>query len=242
MEKRDLLYSGKAKSVYTTDDADKVIIHYNDDATAGNGAKHAIIENKGVLNNQITTLIFEALKSAGVPTHHIQTLNDREQLCQKVTIIPLEVITRNTIAGSMAARLGIEEGTRPENVIYELCYKNDALGDPLINDDHAVALGIASYEELATIYDLTDAINETLDTLFSEIGIDLVDFKIEFGKTSSGEIILADEISPDTSRLWDSKSGEKLDKDRFRRDLGGLTNAYEVVLERLKAFSKRSSS
>lgn len=239
MTKRDLIYTGKAKAVYATDKADEVIIHYNDDATAGNGAKHDIIENKGILNNQITTIIFTALKEAGIPTHHIETLNEREQRCKKVSIIPLEVITRNVIAGSMAKRLGFQEGTEPENVIYELCYKNDALGDPLINDDHAVALKACSYDELAEIYELTDHINEILDTLFASIGIRLIDFKIEFGKTADGKIILADEISPDTCRLWDMQTNEKLDKDRFRRDLGGLTNAYEQVLSRLKAIENK---
>lgn len=232
--KQELIYTGKAKAVYATDDAERVIIHYNDDATAGNGAKHAIIENKGVLNNHITTLIFHALKEAGIPTHHIETLNEREQLCHKVQILPLEVIVRNVIAGSMAQRLGIAEGTEPPNVIYELCYKNDALGDPLINDDHAVALGAASYEDLQTVYELTDQINEILDALFASIGIRLVDFKIEFGKKADGQIVLADEISPDTCRLWDLQTHEKLDKDRFRRDLGGLSNAYEDVLKRLQ--------
>mgnify|MGYP002655531189 FL=1 len=235
MEKRDLLYTGKAKAVYATDAADQVIIHYNDDATAGNGAKHDVIENKGILNNKISTIIFSALKAAGIPTHHLDTLNEREQLCKKVSIIPLEVIVRNVIAGSMASRLGIEEGTEPENVIYELCYKNDALGDPLINDHHAVALGLATYEELDRIYELTDEINAVLFDLFDACDIHLIDFKIEFGKTEEGEIILADEISPDTSRLWDWESNEKLDKDRFRRDLGGLTNAYQEVLSRLIA-------
>lgn len=235
MQKHDLLYSGKAKSVYATDNPQQVIIHYNDDATAGNGAKHDVIENKGILNNQITTIIFNALKSAGIPTHHIETLNDREQLCEKVTIIPLEVITRNVIAGSMAKRLGFAEGSEVDNVIFELCYKDDALNDPLINDDHAVALNAASYDELDVIYDLTDQINQILVALFASCGIRLVDFKIEFGKTADGDIILADEISPDTCRLWDIKTNEKLDKDRFRRDLGGLTNAYEQVLTRLQA-------
>lgn len=235
MQKHDLLYSGKAKSVYATDNPQQVIIHYNDDATAGNGAKHDVIENKGILNNQITTIIFNALKSAGIPTHHIETLNDREQLCEKVTIIPLEVITRNVIAGSMAKRLGFAEGSEVDNVIFELCYKDDALNDPLINDDHAVALNAASYDELDVIYDLTDQINQILVALFASCEIRLVDFKIEFGKTADGDIILADEISPDTCRLWDIKTNEKLDKDRFRRDLGGLTNAYEQVLTRLQA-------
>ena len=235
--KKDLLYTGKAKAVYATDDAEQVIIHYNDDATAGNGAKHAVIDNKGILNNRITTLIFEALKEAGIPTHHIETLNEREQLCRKVQILPLEVIVRNVIAGSMAKRLGFTEGSEPLNVIYELCYKNDALGDPLINDDHAVALGAASYEDLGRIYELTDQINEILDALFAAIGIRLVDFKIEFGKTADGDIVLADEISPDTCRLWDIDTREKLDKDRFRQDLGGLTNAYEEVLKRLETLA-----
>lgn len=235
--KKDLLYTGKAKAVYATDDAEQVIIHYNDDATAGNGAKHAVIDNKGILNNRITTLIFEALKEAGIPTHHIETLNEREQLCRKVQILPLEVIVRNVIAGSMAKRLGFTEGSEPPNVIYELCYKNDALGDPLINDDHAVALGAASYEDLGRIYELTDQINEILDALFAAIGIRLVDFKIEFGKTADGDIVLTDEISPDTCRLWDIDTREKLDKDRFRQDLGGLTNAYEEVLKRLETLA-----
>ncbi len=240
MQKQSLLYTGKAKAIYSTDNTEYVIIHYNDDATAGNGAKHDIIENKGILNNKITTLIFTALKSAGIPTHHIETLNEREQLCRKVEIIPLEVIARNVIAGSMASRLGFEEGTEPPNVIYELCYKNDALHDPLINDDHAVALGTASYEELDTIYELTGKINEILVALFASCGIRLIDFKIEFGKTKDGEIVLADEISPDTSRLWDLESNDKLDKDRFRKDLGGLISAYETVLQRLEKIEEKA--
>ncbi|PIE82551.1 MAG: phosphoribosylaminoimidazolesuccinocarboxamide synthase [Cardiobacteriales bacterium] len=236
MDKQALLYTGKAKAVYATDDPDLVIIHYNDDATAGNGAKHDIITDKGILNNRITSIIFKILKEAGIPTHHHQTLNEREQLCDKVKIIPLEVITRNILAGSTAARLGIEEGTEPPNTIFELCYKNDTLGDPLINDDHAVALHAATYEQLDTIYELTDHINQVLVTLFATCGIRLIDFKIEFGINAKGDIVLADEISPDTCRLWDIKTGEKLDKDRFRRDLGGLTEAYQDVLTRLEKF------
>ncbi|UJF24983.1 phosphoribosylaminoimidazolesuccinocarboxamide synthase [Suttonella sp. R2A3] len=238
MDKKDLLYTGKAKAVYSTDDPNLVIIHYNDDATAGNGEKHDVIDNKGILNNQITTIIYQALNEAGIATHYRETLNEREQLCEKVEIIPLEVIVRNRIAGSMAKRLGIEEGTLPPNVIYELCYKNDALGDPLINDDHAVTLGAASYEELDVVYEMTDKINQTLDNLFADCSIILVDFKIEFGRNAQGNIVLADEISPDTCRLWDADTQEKLDKDRFRRDLGGLTNAYQDVLERLQAWSE----
>lgn len=232
--KQSLLYQGKAKSIYQTGCENTVIIHYNDDATAGNGAKHALIEEKGILNNRISTLIFNALKQAGIATHHLETLNEREQLCKKVSIIPLEVITRNLIAGSMAKRLNIAEGTVAASPIYELCYKNDALGDPLINDHHAVALGAVSYEELAHIYQMTAQINQILLELFQACNIQLVDFKIEFGKTNTGEIVLADEISPDTCRLW-SENGEKLDKDRFRRDLGGLTDAYQEVLRRLEA-------
>ena len=233
MEKKEMLYEGKAKQVFATTDADKVIIHYKDAATAGNGAKKADIDNKGVLNNNITTMIFNKLKEAGIPTHHIETLNDRDQLCLKVNIVPLEVIVRNVIAGSMAKRLGIEEGTPAPNTIFEICYKEDSLGDPLINDHHAVALGAATYEELNEIYSLTGRINEVLKDLFASVGIRLIDFKIEFGRTPDGKIILADEISPDTCRFWDAKTGEKLDKDRFRRDMGKVIEAYEEINARL---------
>lgn len=233
MEKKEMMYEGKAKQIYATDDPSKVIIHYKDSATAGNGAKKADIDNKGVLNNRITTAIFERLKHAGIPTHHIETLNDRDQLCEKVQIVPLEVIVRNVIAGSMAKRLGIEEGTPAPNTIFEICYKDDALGDPLINDHHAVALGAASYEEMAEIYRLTGLINEELKKMFAEVGIRLIDFKIEFGRTKDGKIILADEISPDTCRLWDAETNEKLDKDRFRRDMGKVIEAYEEICRRV---------
>lgn len=233
MEQKEMLYEGKAKQVFATDEADKVIIHYKDDATAFNNLKHATIEKKGHLNNEITTMIFNELKKAGIPTHHIETLNDRDQLCLKVKIFPLEVIVRNVIAGSMAKRLGIEEGTEAPNTIFEICYKDDALGDPLINDHHAVALGAATYDELAEIYSLTGRINEELKKMFSKIGIRLIDFKIEFGKTADGRIVLADEISPDTCRLWDAETNKKLDKDRFRRDLGDVIEAYEEIDARL---------
>lgn len=233
MEKKDMIYEGKAKQVFATDEADKVIIHYKDAATAGNGAKKADIDNKGVLNNHITTIIFNKLKEAGIPTHHIETLNERDQLCYKVNIVPLEVIVRNVIAGSMAKRLGIEEGTPAPNTIFEICYKEDALGDPLINDHHAVALGAATYDELDEIYRLTGKVNEVLKELFASVGIRLIDFKIEFGRTPDGRIILADEISPDTCRLWDAKTNEKLDKDRFRRDMGRVIEAYEEINARL---------
>ena len=239
MKQLEMLYEGKAKQVFLTDDEDRIIIHYKDAATAFNNIKKATIENKGVLNNAISTLIFHELHKAGVKTHYIETLNEREQLCRRVQIIPLEVIVRNVIAGSMAQRLGIEEGTKPSNVIYDICYKKDELGDPLINDHHAVAMGIVTYDELAHIYDMTGRINKALQELFSEMGITLVDFKIEFGRTSDGKIILADEVSPDTCRLWDSRTNEKLDKDRFRRDLGRVREAYEEILDRLtKRLSK----
>jgi phosphoribosylaminoimidazole-succinocarboxamide synthase len=234
MEIKEMLYEGKAKQVFKTDDENVIVMHFKDDATAFNGIKKAQIGNKGVLNNKITTIIYDRLKKAGIPTHHIKTLNDRDQLCKKVAIIPLEVIVRNIIAGSMAKRLGIEEGTVPTNVIHEICYKNDNLGDPLINDDHAVALGICTYDELKTVYELTDKVNKELIKIFKEIGIKLVDFKIEFGKTADGEIVLADEISPDCARLWDEKTNKKLDKDRFRRDLGNVIEAYEEIYARLQ--------
>lgn len=233
-----MIYEGKAKQVFATDDSTKVIIRYKDTATAGNGAKKTDFDNKGRLNNKITTVIFNRLKKAGIPTHHIETLNEREQLCEKVDIVPLEVIVRNVIAGSMAKRLGIEEGTPAPNTIFEICYKDDALGDPLINDHHAVALGAASYKELEEIYDLTSKINEELKKLFGEVGVRLIDFKIEFGKTHDGKIILADEISPDTCRLWDAKTNEKLDKDRFRRDMGKVMEAYEEIESRLDGATK----
>ena len=233
MEKKELLYEGKAKQVYATDDKNTIIMYFKDDATAFNGIKKAQIEDKGMLNNKITTIIFDRLIKAGIKTHYIKTLNDREQLCKKVTIIPLEVIVRNIIAGSMSKRLGIPEGTKPANTIYELCYKDDALGDPLINDHHAVALGAVTYAELDEIYAMLKKINEELQKMFSQIGVTLVDFKVEFGKTADGEIVLADEISPDCCRLWDSKTNEKLDKDRFRRDLGNVIEAYQEIYKRL---------
>lgn len=234
MEQKEMLYEGKAKQVYATDNDDLVIIHYKDDATAFNNLKHDIVRSKGVYNNEITTIIFNKLKEAGIPTHYVETLNDRDQVCRKVKIFPLEVIVRNIIAGSMAKRLGIEEGTPAPNTIFEICYKDDALGDPLINDHHAVAVGAATYDELNTIYDLTGRINELLKDLFEKINVKLVDFKIEFGKTSDGQIVLADEISPDTCRLWDKDTNKKLDKDRFRRDLGDVIGAYKEIESRLQ--------
>ncbi len=234
MQQLEMLYEGKAKQVFLTDNEEFIIIHYKDAATAFNNVKKATIDNKGVLNNAISTLIFEQLHKAGIKSHYIETLNDRDQVCRKVSIIPIEVIVRNIIAGSMAQRLGMEEGTKPVNTIFDICYKDDELGDPLINDHHAVALGAVSYEELAQIYEMTSQINIALCAMFAKMNITLVDFKIEFGRTSTGEIILADEVSPDTCRLWDMSTNEKLDKDRFRRDLGKVREAYEEILARLQ--------
>ena len=232
-EKKEMMYEGKAKKVYATDNADEIIVYYKDDATAFNGEKKGSIKDKGVMNNEITSLLFKMLEKNGIKTHFIEKLSDREQLCQKVKIFPLEVIVRNLIAGSMAKRLGIEEGTVPPNTIFEICYKNDEYGDPLINDHHAVALKLATYDELKYIYEVTAKVNNLLKDALDKIGITLVDFKIEFGKNSKGEILLADEITPDTCRFWDKETGKKLDKDRFRRDLGSIEEAYIEVLNRL---------
>ena len=232
-EKKEMMYEGKAKKIYATDNPDEIIVYYKDDATAFNGEKKGSIKDKGVMNNEITTLLFKMLEKNGVKTHFIEKLNEREQLCQKVKIFPLEVIVRNLIAGSMAKRLGIEEGTVPPNTIFEICYKNDEYGDPLINDHHAVALKLATYDELKYIYEVTSKVNNLLKDALDKIGITLVDFKIEFGKNAKGEILLADEITPDTCRFWDKETGKKLDKDRFRRDLGSIEEAYIEVLNRL---------
>jgi len=233
IEKKDFLYEGKAKQVYTTSDETKVIIHYKDDATAYNAQKKGSIKDKGVMNNEITNILFQKLAEKGVPNHFIEKLNEREQLCHKVDIVPLEFIVRNVIAGSMAKRLDIEEGTIPPNRIMDICYKRDDLGDPLINDDHAVALGAATYDELKQMYAMTAKINDLLSEEFAKHGITLVDFKVEYGKDAEGNILLADEISPDTCRLWDKETGKKLDKDRFRRDLGGVEEAYIEILKRI---------
>ena len=233
MEKLEMMYEGKAKKIYSTDKADEVIVYYKDDATAFNGEKKGQIEDKGVMNNAITATLFEILAQNGVPTHFIEKLNDREQLCKKVEIVPLEVIVRNVAAGSMAKRLGLEEGTELKTTVFELSYKDDSLGDPLINDYHAVAIGATTFEELNKIYELTAKINEVLKGLFLKANINLIDFKLEFGRYN-GEIVLADEISPDTCRFWDATTGEKLDKDRFRRDLGNVKDAYVEILSRLQ--------
>lgn len=233
MEKKDFLYEGKAKRVYTTSDPHQVIVYYKDDATAFNAQKKGTVADKGLMNNLISELIFKHLAKANIETHFIKRLSEREQLVKKVDIIPLEIVVRNYVAGSMAQRLGLEEGKKCPVTVFDLCYKKDELGDPLINDHHAIVLGAASYEELNHIYSVTDKINQLLITLFDEIGIILVDFKIEFGKDENGLIILADEISPDTCRLWDKVTLKKLDKDRFRRDLGDVSEAYHEIYNRL---------
>ena len=233
MEKKEFLYEGKAKKIYATNDPDKVIVYYKDDATAGNGEKKGTIADKGIINNELTSYLFEMLASQGVKTHFIEKLNEREQLCWKLDIVPLEVITRNIIAGSMAKRLGLEEGTMPKKMIQEFSYKDDDLGDPLINSDHAVAIGAATEEEVAEILEVTAKINQILSDAFKKEGILLVDFKIEFGRDKDGNLMLADEITPDTCRLWDAETKKKLDKDRFRRDMGGIEEAYKEILHRI---------
>ena len=234
VNKYEKLYEGKAKQIFRTDNEENVIVHYKDDATAFNGEKKAQIQNKGVLNNQITSMIFEMLSKNGIKTHFIEKLNDRDQLCKRVEIVPLEVIVRNIAAGSMAKRLGLEEGFKLKTTVFELSYKDDSLGDPLINDYHAVGIGATTFEELNKIYEMTAKINELLKEFFKKQNIDLIDFKIEFGRLPSGEVVLADEISPDTCRFWDSTTGEKLDKDRFRRDMGNVEEAYVEILKRIQ--------
>lgn len=232
--KKELLYSGKAKSVYCTENPNEVIIHYNDDATAGNGLKHDEFTGKGVLNNTISCIIFDMLAEAGIKTHMIKKLNEREILVQKVDILPLEVIIRNITTGSFCKRLGAPEGVVLAEPIFEMSYKNDEYGDPLINDDHAVALKLATRDEIAFLKEQTLKINKLLQDFFLEIGLKLVDFKIEFGKNAAGEILLADEISPDTCRLWDVNTNQKYDKDVFRQDIGDLIETYKAVLARLE--------
>ncbi len=234
MTKGAMLYEGKAKQVFETDHPDQVIVRFKDDATAFNAQKRGSVDLKGEMNNAITTLIFEYLNEKAIATHFIKKIDERVQLVKKVKIIPLEMVVRNYSAGSMAQRLGVEEGIKSPNTIFDLCYKRDDLGDPLINDHHAVFLGAATYEELDEMYELTSDINDILIELFDKMNIILVDFKIEMGKDSTGKIILADEISPDTCRLWDKDTMMKLDKDRFRRDLGGVTEAYVEIYDRLK--------
>ncbi|SHJ18461.1 phosphoribosylaminoimidazolesuccinocarboxamide synthase [Parasporobacterium paucivorans] len=228
----DLLYEGKAKKVYKTDDEDVLVVDYKDDATAFNGLKKGTIEGKGSINNRMTNHIFQLLEKEGIPTHFIEELDSRRTVVKKVEIVPLEVIVRNVAAGSFSKRLGIEEGRKLISPTLEFSYKNDELGDPLINDYFALALGLATREEIDKITELVFKINDFLLKYFAQAGIDLIDFKVEFGRYK-GDIILADEISPDTCRLWDSKTKEKLDKDRFRRDMGNVEEAYDEVFARL---------
>ncbi len=233
LEKLEQLYEGKAKKVYKTADPERYIVSYKDDATAFNGLKKGTIVGKGAINNRMSNYLMQKLEEAGVPTHFVEELNDRETVVRKVTILPLEVIVRNVAAGSFSKRMGVEEGSALRCPILEFSYKNDELGDPFINDDYAVALGLATREDLQTVRDYTHKVNEFLKAFFLGLNIELVDFKIEFGKTGDGKIILADEISPDTCRLWDATTHEKLDKDRFRRDLGGVEDAYQEVMRRI---------
>ena len=232
-EKKEQLYEGKAKKVYATGDPEIVIVSYKDDATAFNGLKKGTITGKGAINNRMTNNLMRRLEAKGVPTHLVEELSDRETAVKKVSIVPLEVIIRNLSAGSFAKRYGVEEGIVFDAPTIEFSYKNDDLGDPLINTYHALALKLATAEEIALIKNYAFTVNELLKGFMKEIGIDLVDFKLEFGRTADGQIVLADEISPDTCRLWDEKTHEKLDKDRFRRDLGGAEEAYEEVMRRL---------
>ena len=244
-QRRRRIYEGKAKILYEGPEPGTVVVHFKDDATAFNAEKKAVIEGKGVLNNRISEFIFERLNDLGLPTHFIKRLNMREQLVREVEIIPLEVIVRNIAAGSMAKQLGIEEGTALPRSIIEFCYKNDELGDPLIAEEHITAFGWASPQEIDDIMAMTIRINDFMSGMFAAIGIKLVDFKIEFGRQYEGDLVrtvLADEISPDSCRLWDMKTSEKLDKDRFRRDLGGLVEAYQEVARRLGILNENDQS
>lgn len=233
MEKRQQLYEGKAKKVFATDDENIVLVDYKDDATAFNGLKKGTIRGKGVINNKVTNFMMKLLEEKGVPTHYVEEISDRETLVKKVSIVPLEVIIRNISAGSFAKRYGVEEGIVFDEPTIEFSYKNDDLGDPLINTYHAIALKLATREEIETIKAMAFKVNDVMKEFFKGVGVDLVDFKLEFGKLSDGTIVLADEISPDTCRFWDSKTHEKLDKDRFRRDLGNVEDAYEEMMKRI---------
>lgn len=233
MEKRELIYEGKAKRVYATDKADEVIVSYKDDATALDGLKKGTIEGKGAINNRMSNYLMTLLEKKGVPTHLVQELSDRETVVKRVSIVPLEVIIRNISAGSFAKRYGVEEGIVFDEPTIEFSYKNDELHDPLINSYHALALDLATKGEIETIKRYAFTVNSVLCEYFLGLGVRLVDFKLEFGRLPSGEIVLADEISPDTCRFWDAKTNEKLDKDRFRRDMGGVEEAYKEMMHRV---------
>ena len=233
MKKLEQIYEGKAKKVYATDDPELVIVDYKDDATALDGLKKGTIAGKGVINNQMTNRLMDKMEKAGIPTHFVKELSQRETLVKNVSIVPLEVIVRNISAGHFASRYGVEEGIVFDQPTIEFSYKNDDLHDPLLNEYHAIALKLATREEIDLIKKYSFAVNDVLKAFWRECGVTLVDFKLEFGKTSDGTIVLADEISPDTCRLWDSKTHEKLDKDRFRRDMGGVEDAYAEIMKRL---------
>ena len=233
MEKKEQLYEGKAKKVFATDDANLVIVDYKDDATAFNGEKKGTITGKGVINNVMSNHMFQLLEQQGVPTHFVEQLSERETLVKKVSIVPLEVIIRNISAGSFAKRFGVEEGIVFDEPTIEFSYNNDELGDPLMNAYHAIALKAATREEIETIKAMAFKVNEVMKQYFDTLNVILVDFKLEFGKTADGKIVLADEISPDTCRLWDKTTKEKLDKDRFRRDMGGVEEAYQEIMKRV---------
>ncbi|GMO32477.1 MAG: phosphoribosylaminoimidazolesuccinocarboxamide synthase [Termitinemataceae bacterium] len=232
-KKQTQIYEGKAKKVFRTDSSDYFIVEYKDDATAGNGAKKGTIVGKGVINNRVTNHLMQLLERNGIPTHFVEEINESETLVRAVQIVPLEVIVRNIAAGSLAARLGLKEGTKLGHTVLEYCYKDDALGDPMVNEYHIAAMRWATKDELKTIAEFSFKINEILGAYLKDAGIELIDFKLEYGRTKEGRIILADEISPDTCRFWDTITKEKLDKDRFRRDLGGVEDAYKEVLKRL---------
>ena len=233
MIRKEQLYEGKAKKVYATENPELLIVSYKDDATAFNGLKKGTIPGKGIINNRMSNLLMQRLEKAGIPTHFVRQLSDRETLVKRVSIVPLEVIIRNIAAGSFSKRYGVDEGFVFETPTIEFSYKNDELGDPLLNEYHAIAMKLATREEIDTIKRYAFGVNEQLKAFWAECGVTLVDFKLEFGRLPDGSIVLADEISPDTCRLWDSKTYEKLDKDRFRRDLGGVENAYAEVMKRL---------
>lgn len=233
MKKTEQLYEGKAKKVFATDQPELYIVDYKDDATAFNGEKKGTIMGKGVINNRVTNHLMKMLEAKGIPTHFVEEISERETVVKKVKIVPLEVIVRNIAAGSLSKRLGLPEGTKLATTVLEYCYKDDALGDPFINEYHVRALNLATTEELRTIDTYSLKINEILSDYLKDAGIELIDFKLEFGRLSDGTIVLADEISPDTCRFWDSKTHEKLDKDRFRRDLGNVEGAYQEVMRRL---------
>lgn len=233
MENKQLLYEGKAKRVYATDREDQVLVSYKDDATAFNGQKKGTILGKGAVNNRMTNLLMQKLEKRGVPTHFIKEVSDTDTLVKKVDIVPLEVIVRNIAAGSLSKRLGLPEGTPMQETVIEYCYKDDALGDPMVNEYHIAAMGWATRWEVDAIAAYALQVNAFLAGYLKEVGVDLVDFKLEFGRLPDGTLVLADEISPDTCRFWDSRTGEKLDKDRFRRDLGGVEDAYQEMMRRL---------